>query len=144
LIAISCFSEAEASSAMLFTRGKATKGFYREHRFLDQSRLLHCVIENYLFSSVQVVLVYSMCDLKLRRNNKAQFRGKLNLIGRLQLSTEKNREEENQEIFFLRTERAKVKNSILKHSNLIADYEIFAFFETFRKPLLRYSRCASV
>ena len=43
-----------------------------------------------------------------RRNNKSQYRGKINLIGRLQLSTEKNREEENQEIIFLRTERTKV------------------------------------
>ncbi len=41
------------------------------------------------------------------RNNKPQYRGKLNLIGRLQLSTEKNREEENQEILFLRSERCK-------------------------------------
>jgi len=46
-------------------------------------------------------------DFCIVRNNKAQYRGKLNLIGRLQLSTEKNREEENQEIVFLRTERAK-------------------------------------
>lgn len=43
----------------------------------------------------------------LRRNNKSQYRGKLNLIGRLQLSTEKNRDEENQEIYYLRTERTK-------------------------------------
>lgn len=46
-------------------------------------------------------------DFCIVRNNKSQYRGKLNLIGRLQLSTEKNREEENQEIVFLRTERAK-------------------------------------
>ncbi|RNA29773.1 cullin-5 [Brachionus plicatilis] len=47
-------------------------------------------------------------DFCIVRNNKAQYRGKLNLIGRLQLSTEKNREEENQEIMFLRAERTKV------------------------------------
>lgn len=46
-------------------------------------------------------------DFCIVRNNKKQFRGKLNLVGRLQLSTEKNREEENQEIVYLRTERAK-------------------------------------
>ncbi|CAF0713830.1 unnamed protein product [Brachionus calyciflorus] len=46
-------------------------------------------------------------DFCIVRNNKAQYRGKLNLIGRLQLSTEKNREEENQEIMFLRAERTK-------------------------------------
>ncbi len=44
----------------------------------------------------------------LRRKNKAQYRGKLNLVGRLQLSTEKNRQEENLEIVYLRTERTKV------------------------------------
>jgi len=46
-------------------------------------------------------------DFCIVRNNKSQYRGKLNLIGRLQFSTEKNREEENQEIVFLRTERTK-------------------------------------
>jgi cullin 5 len=46
-------------------------------------------------------------DFCIVRNNKSQYRGKLNLIGRLQLSTEKNREEENQEIVFLRSERTK-------------------------------------
>lgn len=46
-------------------------------------------------------------DFCIVRNNKSQYRGKINLIGRLQLSTEKNREEENQEIIFLRTERTK-------------------------------------
>lgn len=47
-------------------------------------------------------------DFCIVRNNKAQYRGKLNLIGRLQLTTDKNREEENQEIMFLRAERTKV------------------------------------
>jgi hypothetical protein len=42
------------------------------------------------------------------RGNKSHNRGKLNLIGRLQFLTEKNREEENQEIVFLRIERTKV------------------------------------
>lgn len=51
-------------------------------------------------------------DFCIVRNNKSQYRGKLNLVGRLQLSTEKNREEENQEIVFLRTER--VKEAIVK------------------------------
>lgn len=51
-------------------------------------------------------------DFCIVRNNKLQYRGKLNLIGRLQLSTEKNREEENKEIIFLRTER--VKEAIVK------------------------------
>ena len=51
-------------------------------------------------------------DFCIVRNGKAQFRGKLNLVGRLQLSTEKNREEENQEIVYLRTERVKVNGCL--------------------------------
>lgn len=47
-------------------------------------------------------------DFCIVRNNKAQYRGKLNLIGRLQLSSDKSREEENKEIMFLRAERTKV------------------------------------
>jgi len=39
------------------------------------------------------------------------------LIGRLQLSTEKNREEENKEIVFLRTERIKVNIHSFEYEN---------------------------
>lgn len=67
---------------------------------------MHCVSKLSNSKSVKDshVRIYLIA---LRRNNKQQYRGKLNLIGRLQLATEKNREEENQEIVFLRSERCK-------------------------------------
>ena len=75
---------------------------------MDKPRLLHCVrIHLVDFQGFYVILKLFFLNI-LSRNNKSQYRGKLNLIGRLQLSTEKNREEENQEIVFLRTERTKV------------------------------------
>ncbi|XP_053214912.1 cullin-5-like isoform X2 [Panonychus citri] len=51
-------------------------------------------------------------DFHIVKNNKPQRRGKLNLIGRLQLSTEKSREEDNEKIVqlrILRTQEAIVK-----------------------------------
>lgn len=42
------------------------------------------------------------------------------MVGRLQLATEKNREEENQEIVYLRTERAKVIG--INHNRLVDCY----------------------
>ncbi|GFQ74146.1 cullin-5 [Trichonephila clavata] len=51
-------------------------------------------------------------DFSLIKNNKAQKRGKLNLVGRLQLSTEKSKEEDNESIVqlrILRTQEAIVK-----------------------------------
>lgn len=73
---------------------------------MDKPGLLYSVINKKILAKVlekdKINLFFK------RRNNKSQYRGKLNLIGRLQLSTEKNREEENQEIIFLRAERTKV------------------------------------
>ena len=43
-----------------------------------------------------------------RKNGKVQKRGKINLIGRLQLSTEKSKEEENEGIVQLRILRTQV------------------------------------
>ncbi|GFT41616.1 cullin-5 [Trichonephila clavipes] len=51
-------------------------------------------------------------DFSMIKNNKAQKRGKLNLVGRLQLSTEKSKEEDNESIVqlrILRTQEAIVK-----------------------------------
>lgn len=42
------------------------------------------------------------------KNGKVQKRGKINLIGRLQLSTEKSKEEENEGIVQLRILRTQV------------------------------------
>lgn len=46
-------------------------------------------------------------DFALIRAGKIQTRGHINMIQRLQLNTEKGREEENEEIMFLRGERTK-------------------------------------
>lgn len=44
-----------------------------------------------------------------RKNSKVQKRGKINLIGRLQLTTERMREEENEGIVQLRILRTQVR-----------------------------------
>ena len=46
-------------------------------------------------------------DFSITRGGKMQTRGHINMIQRLQLNTEKGREEENEEIMFLRGERTK-------------------------------------
>ena len=59
-------------------------------------------------------------DFGILKNSKLQKRGKLNLIGRLQLSTEKARKEENESIMqlrILRTQEAIIK--ILKMRKVI-------------------------
>lgn len=48
----------------------------------------------------------------IRKNGKMQKRGKINLIGRLQLSTERSREEDNQSIVQLRILRVQVRHII--------------------------------
>jgi cullin 5 len=54
---------------------------------------------------VQVLVVIAKFD---RKSNKSQKRGKINLIGRLQLSTERSREEDNEGIVQLRILRVQV------------------------------------
>ena len=59
------------------------------------------------------------------KNGKAQKRGRINLIGRLQLSTEKTREEENAGILqlrILRTQEAIIK--ILKMRKRISNAQL--------------------
>ena len=59
------------------------------------------------------------------KNGKLQKRGKLNLIGRLQLSTEKTREEDNEGIIqlrILRTQEAIIK--ILKMRKRISNAQL--------------------
>jgi cullin-5 len=48
-------------------------------------------------------------DYYYSKNGKVQKRGKLNLIGRLQLSTEKSKEEDNEGIMQLRILRVQVR-----------------------------------
>jgi cullin-5 len=54
---------------------------------------------------------FNQC-FNLRKNGKVQKRGKINLIGRLQLSTEKSKEEENEGIVQLRILRTQVRGSL--------------------------------
>jgi len=64
-------------------------------------------------------------EFALVKNGKAQKRGRINLIGRLQLSTEKSREEENQGIMqlrILRTQEAIIK--ILKMRKRISNAQL--------------------
>lgn len=56
----------------------------------------------------------NICNLKyFSKNGKLQKRGKINLIGRLQLSTERSKEEDNECIVQLRILRVQVSNNIL-------------------------------
>lgn len=57
-------------------------------------------------------LIYSV--VFFRKNGKLQKRGKINLIGRLQLSTERSKEEDNQCIVQLRILRVQVTIYIYK------------------------------
>ena len=50
-----------------------------------------------------------MTWLNFSKTGKVQKRGKINLIGRLQLSTEKSKEEDNEGIMQLRILRVQVK-----------------------------------
>ena len=64
-------------------------------------------------------------DFSLIKNGKVQKRGKVNLIGRLQLSTEKAKEEENEGIMQLRifrTQEAIIK--ILKMRKRISNAQL--------------------
>jgi cullin-5 len=65
-----------------------------------------------LFIAFQTITEILFCFVLNRKNGKPQKRGKVNLIGRLQLATEKCREEDNESIVqlrILRTQEAIVK-----------------------------------
>ena len=51
--------------------------------------------------------------LNCSKNGKPQKRGKINLVGRLQLSTERNKEEDNEGIVQLRILRVQVRVRLL-------------------------------
>lgn len=53
-----------------------------------------------------------LTDFVPRKNSKVQKRGKINLIGRLQLTTERMREEENEGIVQLRILRTQVRSRL--------------------------------
>ena len=73
-------------------------------------------LDNYCFDFQEFAMV---------KNGKVQRRGRINLIGRLQLSTEKSRDEENQGILqlrILRTQEAIIK--ILKVRKKISNAQL--------------------
>lgn len=61
-----------------------------------------------LFALTEVAVRCLTFSFVLRKNSKVQKRGKINLIGRLQLTTERMREEENEGIVQLRILRTQV------------------------------------
>ena len=72
-----------------------------------------------------LINIFGLQDFALVKNGKVQRRGRINLIGRLQLSTEKSREEENQGILqlrILRTQEAIIK--ILKMRKRISNAQL--------------------
>jgi hypothetical protein len=64
----------------------------------------------FFFFSCQQLSVFS-------KNGKVQKRGKINLVGRLQLSTEKSQEEDNEGIMQLRILRVQVSVQSSKEIN---------------------------
>ena len=66
---------------------------------------------NKRFRTVQVfwLFLFNFVSLSISKNGKVQKRGKVNLIGRLQLSTEKTKQEENDGIVALRILRIQVR-----------------------------------
>lgn len=81
------------------------------------------VSEDFLTLFIPIILNFQ--EFALVKNGKAQKRGRVNLIGRLQLSTEKSREEENQGIIqlrVLRTQEAIIK--ILKMRKRISNAQL--------------------
>lgn len=68
---------------------------------------------------VYFCLFFTQCNF-FRKNAKVQKRGKINLIGRLQLTTERMREEENEGIVQLRILRTQA-------SKLPEEYKITLF-----------------
>ena len=73
-------------------------------------------------------------DFGILKNGKLQKRGKMNLIGRLQLSTEKARKEENESIMqlrILRTQEAIIKILKMRKVKNLIFVNFLLFFPTF-------------
>jgi len=73
------------------------------------------------------MLDYIQYMCRCSKNGKLQKRGKMNLIGRLQLSTERSKEEDNDGIVQLRILRVQVSYVIALGINyIIYEYLIFS------------------
>jgi hypothetical protein len=79
---------------------------------------------------------FSIHGFFCRKNAKVQKRGKINLIGRLQLTTERMREEENEGIVQLRILRTQVCNTKIE----CLTFENSLFFLILR-PCLNLKAC---
>ena len=62
----------------------------------------------------------SFCLVYFSKNSKVQKRGKVNLIGRLQLSTEKAKQEENDGIVALRILRIQVRENSSSYASSLS------------------------
>ncbi|KAL5285463.1 CUL5 family protein [Megaselia abdita] len=86
-------------------------------------------------------LFYINQEFAVIKNGKPQTRGKLNLVGRLQLSTEKSQQEDNQsivELRILRTQEAIIK--IMKHRKRMNNADLQAELITILKNMFFPSR----
>lgn len=63
-----------------------------------------------------------LCTCMCRKGGKLQKRGKINLIGRLQLTTEKTKEEDNESIVALRILRTQVRGQISGYAGRASGY----------------------
>lgn len=70
------------------------------------------LILNYAEMKINTCTDKSLTLFVPRKNSKVQKRGKINLIGRLQLTTERMREEENEGIVQLRILRTQVGSRV--------------------------------
>ena len=68
-----------------------------------------------------------MCLVYFSKNSKVQKRGKVNLIGRLQLSTEKAKQEENDGIVALRILRIQVRENSSGYASSLS-WQLSAMF----------------
>ena len=93
---------------------------YKSLRFTIKPPLFKKTAEEYhksfeLFcqwqTSCSLSVIVTVAILFNRKNGKPQKRGKINLIGRLQLSTERSKEEDNEGIVQLRILRVQVRRS---------------------------------
>jgi hypothetical protein len=88
----------------------------RATKMTSHFKQFNCIIHSvYLKQIVIKVLSFKLCILQLSfylyfysKNGKLQKRGKVNLVGRLQLSTERSKEEDNECIVQLRIFRVQV------------------------------------
>ena len=72
---------------------------------------------------------FNFClSLLISKNGKVQKRGKVNLIGRLQLSTEKTKQEENDGIVALRILRIQVRYYIFYLTSCSLSLHSFTIF----------------